>query len=189
MTTSPLTIIGLSGSLRKASYNSALIRAAAASAPAHVRVQIETIRGIPVYDGDEEAAHGIPEPVRVLKDAIAAADGLLLASPEYNGSIPGPFKNAIDWLSRPPKDMARVFQGKPVGLIGASPGRGGTRLSQTAWLAVLRALGTQPWLGRQLYVASAGSVFADGEMADERIQGLLTEYITGFAEHVRLCQS
>jgi chromate reductase, NAD(P)H dehydrogenase (quinone) len=76
-----------------------------------------------------EAAEGIPEPVTALKDVIAAADGLLLVTPEYNNSIPGVFKNAIDWLSRPPADIQRVFGGKPVALTGASPGGFGTILS------------------------------------------------------------
>lgn len=83
-----------------------------------------------------------------LKDRIAAADGLLLVTPEYNNSIPGVFKNAIDWLSRPASDIGRVFDGKPVGLIGATPGGMGTPFSQTAWLPVLRTLGTRPFFGK-----------------------------------------
>jgi len=75
-----------------------------------------------------------------LKEAIAASDGLLLATPEYNNSIPGVFKNAIDWLSRPPADIKRVFGGKPLAILGASPGGFGTVLSQSAWLPVLRYL-------------------------------------------------
>src|SRR4051794_17602290 len=82
-----------------------------------------SIRDIPLYDGDVEAEAGIPAPVRELREAIAAADGLILATPEYNNSIPGVFKNAIDWLSRPPANIQRIFGGKPVALTGASPGR------------------------------------------------------------------
>jgi len=85
--------------------------------------------------------------LRETQAAIAAADGLLLVTPEYNNSIPGVFKNAIDWLSRPPADISRVFGGKPVAIIGASPGGFGTILSQEAWLPVLRTLGTKPWFG------------------------------------------
>jgi chromate reductase, NAD(P)H dehydrogenase (quinone) len=141
------TIIGISGSLRKASFNALLLRAAAESIPAPATLEIASIRDIPLYDGDVEAA-GIPEPVRILKDRIAAADGLLLATPEYNNSIPGTFKNAIDWLSRPSSDIARVFGNRPVALMGATPGRGGTLLAQTAWLQVLRTLTTRPWFGQ-----------------------------------------
>src|SRR5437867_1256598 len=116
------TLIGLSGSLRRASFNSALLRAAAGLAPAGVRIEIATIQGIPLYDGDVESERGIPAPVSLLKDAIALADALLLVTPEYNNSIPGPLKNAIDWLTRPPDDIERVFAGKPVAVMGASPG-------------------------------------------------------------------
>ena len=88
------TIIGLSGSLRQKSYNTALLRAAAALMPAGATLDVRTIHGIPLYNADDEAAAGVPPPVRELKAAIAAADGLLLATPEYNNSIPGAFKNA-----------------------------------------------------------------------------------------------
>src|SRR5947208_8844484 len=119
-------IVGISGSLRQGSYNSALLRAALASMPAGAELVVGTIRGIPLYDGDVEASEGIPAPVATLKDAIAAADGLVLATPEYNNSMPGVLKNAIDWLSRPASDIQRVFGGKPVALVGASPGGFGT---------------------------------------------------------------
>src|SRR5262245_30816970 len=122
-------IVGISGALRQGSYNAALLRGAVDLAPAGLVIEIASIRGIPLYDGDLEAADGIPEPVRMLKDLIAAADGLLLVTPEYNNSVPGVFKNAIDWLSRPPKDIPRVFGGKPVALMGATPGSGGTALA------------------------------------------------------------
>src|SRR5579859_780788 len=128
------TIIGLSGSLRKDSFNTTLLRAAAKLAPEGVRVEVRTLHGVPLYDADVEEASGVPEAVAELKDAVAAADGLLLATPEYNNGIPGVFKNAIDWMSRPPADIKRVFGGKPVALMGASPGGFGTTLSQAAWL-------------------------------------------------------
>lgn len=179
------TIIGISGSLRAASYNTALLRAAVELAPASLKIEIGSIREIPLYDGDVEAKSGLPLAVTALKDLIAAADGLLLVTPEYNQSVPGVFKNAIDWLSRPGKDIARVFGDKPVGVIGATPGAGGTRLSQTAWLPVLRTLGTAPWLGKQLYVAGAGQVFdAEGKLVDAKIRQLLGEYLAGFSEFV-----
>ena len=107
-------LIGISGSLRKGSFNSALLRSAAGLMPEDSELVVDTIRGIPLYDGDVEAEEGIPERVAALKEAIVAADGLLLVTPEYNNSIPGVFKNAIDWLSRPDSDIKRVFGGKPV---------------------------------------------------------------------------
>src|SRR5689334_373464 len=135
-------IIGIAGSTRKGSYNAALLRTAVQVAPAGFEIEVASIAGIPLYDGDLES-QGLPDVVSKLKDRIAAADGLLLVTPEYNHSIPGVFKNAIDWLSRPAKDAPRVFGKKPVALIGASPGSGGTRFSQVAWMPVLHTLGTR----------------------------------------------
>ena len=131
-------------------------------------------------------SQGIPPAVVALKERIAASQGLLLVTPEYNQSLPGVFKNAIDWCSRPGADIARVFAGKPVGLIGATPGPGGTRLSQTAWLPVLRVLNLQPWFGRLLFVAGAAQVFdAEGKLVDATIRRLLTEYLAGFSQFVQ----
>ena len=123
--------------------------------------------------------------VAALKDRIAEADGLLLVTPEYNNSIPGVFKNAIDWMSRPAIDIPRVFGGKPVGMMGASPGRFGTLLSQTAWLQVLKTLGTQPWFGQSLYLGGAGKLFdASGNLADEDSRKRVQSYVQGFCEFV-----
>ena len=100
-------ILALSGSLRKASYNSGLVRAAEGLNLEGVTVTGMTLHGIPLYDGDVEAAEGIPAAVTALKDAIRAADGVLLVTPEYNNGIPGVFKNAVDWTSRPASDIGR----------------------------------------------------------------------------------
>ena len=148
-------------------------------------LEIGSIAGIPLYDGDVEAAQGVPDVVEKLKERIAAADGLLLVTPEYNNSIPGVFKNAIDWLSRPPADIPRVFGGRRVAMIGASPGGFGTLLSQTAWLPVLKTLGTQPWLGGRLEVSRANNVFdASGALVDEQIRARLVKFMQGFVEFV-----
>ncbi|HTE49524.1 MAG TPA: NADPH-dependent FMN reductase [Kofleriaceae bacterium] len=179
------TIIGISGSLRRGSYNSALLRAAAELAPEEVKIEIASIRGIPLYDGDVEEADGVPAPVTELKDRIAAAGGLLLVTPEYNASVPGVLKNAIDWMSRPAKDIPRVFGDKPVGLMGATPGPGGTRLSQTAWLPVFRLLNMRPYFARLVFLHGAAAAFdADGRLIDDKLRDLVTRYMAGLAEFI-----
>lgn len=176
-------IVGIAGSLRKGSLNAALLRAAAELAPEGTEVEIASIAGIPLYDGDLESERGVPDVVTRLKDRIADADGLLLVTPEYNSSLPGVLKNAVDWLSRPSNDIPRVFGGRPVAITGATPGMGGTRLAQSAWLPVLRTLGARAWFGRQLYVAWAAQAFdAEGRLVDEKIRKLVTDFMAGFAE-------
>jgi len=178
-------VLGISGSLRRGSYNSALLRAAARLMPADASIEIASIRGIPLYDGDVEA-QGIPPTVTALKEAIIAADGVLLVTPEYNNSIPGVFKNAIDWLSRPAADIKRVFGGRRFALLGASPGGFGTVLSQAAWLPVLRTLGTQPWFGGRLVVARAASVFDEaGNLKDAQIEEQLKLFLAGYVAFLR----
>ncbi|PWU17022.1 MAG: NADPH-dependent FMN reductase [Verrucomicrobia bacterium] len=175
------TIVGLSGSLRTGSFNTALLRAAATLMPEGSELLVKTIHGIPLYDGDLEASSGIPAPVRDLGTAIANADGLLLVTPEYNNSIPGPFKNTIDWLSRIDDDANPVFTGKPVAIIGASPGGFGTLLSQNAWLPVLRTLETLPWFGGRLLASRAAGLFdAQGNLTDESTKKKLREFLAGF---------
>src|SRR5271156_1387866 len=127
-----MKILGISGSLRAKSFNTALLRAAAALMPPEAILEIGSIRGIPLYDGDLEATEGIPPSVQQLKAKIAAADGLLLVTPEYNNAIPGVFKNAIDWASRPAAEIPKIFGDRPVAVIGASPGGFGTILAQNA---------------------------------------------------------
>ncbi len=179
------TVIGLAGSTRRGSYNAALLRAAAALAPEACRVELASIADFPLYNGDLEAEQGIPQAVTLLKDRIAAADGLLLVTPEYNRSMPGVFKNAIDWLSRPPADIPRVLRDRPTALMGASPGALGTRMAQNAWLPVLRALGVRLWFGAELYVGQAGKAFdAAGELRDADIKKRLQAFMAGFSEFV-----
>ena len=175
------TILGISGSLRAGSYNTALLRAAQSLAAPGVTLEAVTLHGIPLYDGDVERRDGLPAAVLQLKQRIIASDGVLLVTPEYNSRIPGVFKNAIDWLSRPAADIPRVFGDRPFALIGASPGGFGTILSQNAWLPVLRTLGTRFWSGGRLMVSRAGSVFdADGAIVDARIHDSLRQFVEGF---------
>jgi NAD(P)H-dependent FMN reductase len=162
-----------------------LLRAAAEMAPSGTTIEIASIRAVPLYDGDVEAADGIPTPVQELKRDIAAADGLLLVTPEYNNSIPGVFKNAIDWLSRPSADIPRVFGRRPVAIIGATPGPGGTALAQAAWLPVLRTLGTAPWFGGRVMISNAAKVFDDqGRLTDQAVRSRLEAFVNGFAAFV-----
>ena len=179
------TIIGISGSLRRGSFNTALLRAAAGLMPTGSELRIESIDGIPLYDGDVEAAEGVPKRAAEIKKAIIDANGLLLVTPEYNNSIPGVFKNAIDWLSRPPSDIKAVFGGKSVAVAGASPGGFGTVLSQSAWLPVLRTLGTKPWFGGRLMVSRAQTVFDEhGNLTDEGVKKQLQQFVQGFVEFI-----
>ena len=177
-------IVAVAGSLRKASFNASLLRAAVEVAPASLTIDVGTIRGIPLYDADVEA-QGIPPAVATLKEQVAAADGLLFVTPEYNNSIPGVFKNAVDWLTRPPADVPRLFRDRPIAIMGTSPGRFGTLLSQTAWLPVVRTLGMRPWYGMPLYVSNANQVFdASGTLTDPDIRERLKQFMTGYAQFV-----
>jgi len=176
-----MTIVGISGSLRKNSFNAGLLRAAAEGLSSGTRLEILSIRDIPLYDGDVEEVNGVPAAVQQLKDRVASADGLLLATPEYNNSIPGVFKNAIDWMSRPAADIRRVFADRPVALMGATPGMGGTTLAQSAWLPVLRTLQMRPWFGGCLLVSGARQAFdGQGNLLDEKIRGQLKVFVAGF---------
>jgi chromate reductase len=179
------TILGLSGSLRRGSFNTMLLRAAVELQPAGMTIDVASIRGIPLYDADVESAEGIPAAVQELKARITEADGLLIATPEYNNSIPGALKNAVDWLSRPGADIPRVFGGLPVAIMGATPGAGGTILAQAAWLPVLRTLGTAPWFGGRLIVSAAGKVFdGEGRLVDQTVRIRLETFVAGFCAFV-----
>ncbi len=175
-------ILGISGSLRAASFNTALLRAARRAAPEGVEIEIATLHGIPLYDGDLEAATGIPEAVDALKARIRASDALLLATPEYNNGMPGVLKNAIDWLSRPAGELRQLFGGRPLALMGASPSGFGTLLAQAAWLPVLKSLGVQVWTGKSLMLSRAHqSIGADGEIVDEAALKTIADFVAGYA--------
>ena len=184
------TIVGISGSLRKHSFNSGLLRAAVEVMPEGSILKIGSILDFPLYNADVEEAEGVPQSVEALKDQIASADGLLLVTPENNNSMPGVLKNAVDWLTRPPQDRSRVFAGLPVGLMGATPGNFGTAFSQYAWLPVLRVLGTQVWSGRLMWVSGAGGKFdQEGNLTDEGVKKQLEKYLTGLVDFVNQLKS
>ncbi len=175
------TILGLSGSLRRASFNTGLLRAAAELAPEGARVEIGSIREVPLFDADLEAVDGLPPAVLRLQAQLQAADGVLLVTPEYNNGVPGVFKNAIDWMSRGPG--LKMWAGKPVAVIGASPGGFGTTMAQAHWLPVLRTLKADFWAEGRLMVSRAGDLFdEDGNLTDARSRERLAEFMEGFAQ-------
>jgi len=177
-------LIGISGSLRKGSFNTALLKAAIPLAPEGVTFTSGTIEGIPLYNADIER-EGVPQAVQALKDQIAAADGVVLFTPEYNNSIPGVFKNAIDWASSSMTGAPNIFAGRAFALAGTSPGPFGTLLSQNAWLPVLRTLGADLWSGKRLMLPKAGSLFdKDGHLTDEEATARLRGFVEAFAAYV-----
>ena len=171
-------ILGISGSLREASFNSGLLRAAQAMFPGQLR--IARIDRIPLYNADVESA-GFPPEVEEVKQQVAEARGVLLVSPEYNNSVPGVLKNATDWLSRPSGDIRNVFQDKPIAVTGVSPGGFGTVLGQSAWLPVLRTLRARHWTGGRLMVSHARDAFDDaGNLTDDGIRERLESFVGEF---------
>ena len=134
-------VVGIVGSLRKQSFNRSLLNAAIELAPPGLALSEGRIESIPLYDADLEAVD-IPVAVEALKGQVAAADGILLFTPEYNGSFPGVLKNVMDWVSRPPQDQDRVLRGKPVGLLGATPGENGHGLRPVGMAAGISGAGT-----------------------------------------------
>ena len=183
MSDEPLRILGIAGSLRRASYNRGLLREAVAVAPADVRVDVFDLTPIPLYNADVEA-QGDPEPVAALKSAIGAADALLIATPEYNYSIPGVLKNAIDWASRPP--ATSVLLGKPIALMGASPGRFGSVRAQLALRQVSVFTDSLVMIHPELMVSGARELFdADGNVRDEATRERVRRQVNGLVDWTR----
>lgn len=185
----PIHILGITGSLRRDSYNTALLRAAASRTGVDVRLEIATLHGIPLYDGDLEQEYGMPAAVEELKARIANSDALLIATPEYNGGVPGVLKNAFDWMSRHPEKGARIFSNRAVAVMGASTSSFGTLRAQGAWQPVLKSLGAHQWVDGGLMVSRADRAFGtDGVLADVAISHQLREFLHGFAQFVRASQ-
>lgn len=177
-------LLGISGSLRKGSYNRGLLRAAATMLPEGVSFDIFPLDDIPLYNADLQA-QGDPPSVQAFKAAILAADALLIATPENNYSIPGVLKNALDWASRPNKNS--VLKGKPVGIVGASSGEGGTIRAQLALRQVFLLTNSLCMVQPELRVPNAGQKFdAEGELADEDTRRRLAAYIEALVAWARL---
>ena len=180
-----MRVLGISGSLRRDSHNSALLRAAAERLPAGAElVEFEGLREIPPYDADVEAEEGVPEAVAALRQAIREADAVLVATPEYNHSIPGALKNALDWASRPAGESA--LMGKPAAAIGASTGMFGAVWAQAEVRKVLGAMGGRV-VEAELPVPRAQDSYEDGrlELTPEQsaqLQELLAQLVSEVEE-------
>ena len=174
------TVLGLSGSLRKASFNTAVLRAAQKLAPAGVHFSIGSLRDIPLYDEDLQTSQGFPPAVLALCDAIRAADAVMIASPEYNYSISGVLKNAIDWVSRaaPPP-----FVDKPVAILGASPGMIGTARAQYDLRKVFVFLDARVLNKPELMIGGARDKFDEaGELTDATTRELLVKQLVALRD-------
>lgn len=170
-----LRILGISGSLRRGSHNTNLLRAAAELLPPGVDLEVfDGLRDVPPYDADRDLEPGDPAVAR-LRQAIASADAVLIATPEYNGSIPGVLKNALDWASRPFPDS--VLRGKPVAVVGASTGLFGAVWAQAETRKVLGIIGADV-IEHELPVGQAETAFAeDGELVEAEQQQLLADLV------------
>jgi chromate reductase, NAD(P)H dehydrogenase (quinone) len=180
-----MRIVAFGGSLREASFNRALLAEAAALAPVGVELDLSLlplIGSLPLFNQDV-AGRGLLAEVEELKDGLRPADGLLIATPEYNWGIPGFLKNALDWASRPAADIPGVFGDLPVALIGAG-GLSGTRFAQTAWLSVFRYLKMRPWSGEPLFIDRSWEQFdQSGRLTDPSTRERLQAVVSGFAAH------
>lgn len=177
-TSSAIRVLGISGSLRKGSFNTALLRAAVELAPEGMSIETADIRDIPLYDEDLRA-RGLPAPVHALRERIGAADALLIVTPEYNFSLPGVLKNAIDWVSRPP---AQPFAGKPFAMMGASGGLSGTMRAQYHLRQVAVFLDMHPLNKPEVFVRSAQEHFdAEGKLTDEPTRKVVAEQLIALA--------
>jgi len=176
-----MKLLGVSGSLRAASFNTALLRAAQEAAPDGVAIEIFGLHDLPLFNQDVED-QGDPAPVAAWKDAIRSADGLLLACPEYNGGVTGVLKNAIDWASR---GAPSALQGKSVCIVGASPGVTGTVRAQDALRQSLRKVSAEYWPLSEMLVGQAHAKIEDGVLTDDKTLAYLGRHLAAFVEHMR----
>jgi len=178
---SDFRILGISGSLRRGSHNTAALRAAAELAPAGVTVTIfEGLGDIPPYDDDVRTGSGYPPAVEAFRAAIRAADALLIATPEYNYSIPGVLKNAIDWASRPPE---QPFDDKPVAILGATPGMLGTARAQYDLRKMCVFLNAHALNKPEVFIGGSGAkVDADGRLTDETTRGFIAAQVAALRD-------
>ncbi|MDE2021426.1 MAG: NAD(P)H-dependent oxidoreductase [Patescibacteria group bacterium] len=176
-----MKIVALSGSLRKDSYNTMLVRALQSLAPADMEIELTGIGGLPLYNGDLEAAY--PEAAQILKNSMNSADGIIIATPEYNRSIPGVLKNAIDWVTRPYPD--NVFAGKPVLVAGVSSGKIGTAVAQSHLRQIMLYLDADIIGQPEIYLGPAKEFFdTAGNLTNDSTKELLTKGLGALAARV-----
>jgi chromate reductase len=174
-----LNVLGIAGSLREGSYNRALLHAAQELAPDTMTITVFDLADIPLYNADDDGSVK-PEPVERLKAAIAEADALLIATPEYNHGIPGVLKNALDWASRPVRRSPMA--GKPTAIMGAATGMWGTIRAQTHLRTVLAAMNTPTVLKPEVLVRGAREKFdQDGRLIDEATRRFVRELLDNLA--------
>jgi chromate reductase, NAD(P)H dehydrogenase (quinone) len=181
-----LKVVGFSGSLRRGSLNSAALRALTALVPADLAIDIFDLSPIPLYNDDLRTKEGYPEGVQSFRDALKAADGVLIATPEYNYSIPGVLKNAIDWASRPPE---QPFDGKPIAILGASPGALGSARAQYHLRQCFIYLNGQVMNRPEVMIGGANSKFdAEGNLTDQGTADFLKGFLAAFGDYIRYHQ-
>jgi chromate reductase len=171
-----MKILGISGSLRKDSWNTAALHAAAELLPEGLTLEIAEIGDLPLMNQDLEQGGKYPAPVERFRAAVLAADALLFATPEYNASIPAPLKNAIDWGSRP----ANVFAGKSAAILGVSPGALGTARGQYPLRQTLGVLSVQLLGQPEVFIGGAGQKFTDGKLTDAGTREFLGKMLAAF---------
>jgi chromate reductase, NAD(P)H dehydrogenase (quinone) len=177
-------VLGIAGSLRRASFNRALLRAAQELAPPTLRITSREIDDIPLFNADVEEA-GVPAPVTALRAAVQAADAILVATPEYNHGVPGVLKNTVDWLSRP--TGASVLARKPAAIMGASPGVVGTARAQSQLRQAFLFTNTYAMMQPEVLVGRAREKFdAAGRLADEPTRAFLVKFLQAFATWIGL---
>ena len=181
-TAAAVKVLGICGSLRKGSYNAAALRAAQELAPDGLTIETFDIAPIPIYNEDVRA-EGLPPAVEQFRECIRAADALLFVTPEYNYSVPGVLKNAIDWASRPPE---QPFAGKPVAIMGATPSVLGTARAQYHLRQILVFLDMHPINKPEVMIAAASGKFdAAGRLTDETTRDFVRQLLTALRDWTR----
>ncbi|WP_119271723.1 NADPH-dependent FMN reductase [Taklimakanibacter deserti] len=176
-----MKILAITGALRKDSWNTQLLRAVKELAPPEMAIEIVTLHGVPLYDGDEEDKHGVPTSVKALQEKVREADGVIISTPEYNFSVPGVLKNGLDWMSR----SGNPFKWKRVGVMGASEGPIGTGRSQYHLRQNLVGLEAITMPKPEIFVALADKKFAHGKLTDETTKKIIVTWLAAFKDWVK----
>jgi len=176
-----MNLLAITGALRKDSWNTQLLRAVKELAPPEMAIEIVTLHGVPLYDGDEEDKHGVPASVKALQGKVKQADGVIISTPEYNFSVPGVLKNGLDWMSR----SGNPFKWKRVGVMGASEGPIGTARSQYHLRQNLQALEAIVMPRPEIFVTNAPTKFdKEGRLSDEETRKIIQTWLKHFKEWV-----